>query len=72
MDIICKCGHGRKMHNPEVWKERRQYKINEYILEACYAEGTHQGISDYLCRCNQYVPDNLSFIETLAKQKGLI
>lgn len=58
MDIICKCGHNKKVH---------EHLRGNFV---CLCVGPYTSIND--CPCFEYVPDNLSHIENLAKEKGLI
>jgi hypothetical protein len=67
-DILCKCGHAKKDHERfsneycfGCWSKRWSEK---------YAHKFHDELDFKFCR--QYVPDNLTHIEYLAKEKGLI
>jgi hypothetical protein len=57
MDIVCRCGHLKKEH------------LDDGIFSDCLATYLDQKQD---CGCMQYVPDNLTHIEALAKERKLI
>jgi hypothetical protein len=60
-DILCKCGHRQEEHR--VWDDQ-----NRSFCGDC-------GIDPDLLPtefCVEYIPDNLTYIETEAKRKGLV
>lgn len=72
-DIPCTCGHSKKIHNPKNWKREPKVKVfANFKQDACYFLIRNGRIQPHLCDCFKYVPDNLSFIEKIAKKKGLV
>lgn len=57
MDILCKCGHSKKAHRFVMGQNQCELKDEDY---------------KWLDDCEDYVPDNLKTIETLAKKRKLI
>jgi hypothetical protein len=76
--ITCKCGHNKKEHKvPHIPKHSHTYSDEYFVIDACFAGKlayNKNGIKfrEWECACNQYIPDNLTHIEVLAKQKGLV
>lgn len=63
MDILCKCGHHQRQH----------LDMNGSVLRSrniCFFLGPSTSVND--CPCMDYSPDNLSYIEKLATERGLI
>jgi hypothetical protein len=61
IDIPCKCGHAFNVHKLGV------SGLSTYM---CMVAGPQTTVTD--CPCYKYMPDNLLYIEQLAKQKGLV
>jgi hypothetical protein len=57
LDILCRCGHAKKEH------------LDDGIFSDCLV--TYKAQKED-CGCMKYVPDNLSYIEDLAKERKLI
>jgi hypothetical protein len=58
MDIPCTCGHKQKLHG----------NLEPNVI-GCTFRPHKIGI---FCMCLKYSPDNLSYVENLAKRKGLV
>jgi hypothetical protein len=58
-DIICQCGHFKKEH------------LDDGIFSDCLWTYEGKGFGED-CNCMKYVPDNLSHIENLARERKLI
>jgi hypothetical protein len=75
MDILCRCGHGKEdhpkvgrmqIHAGTVWGD---YKI----CDGCFNNNRSRGIKQLgTVDCEKYIPDNLTYIERLAKARKLI
>ena len=75
--IICKCGHTPYYH----WQEDALGGIiiesdgtgpcHKFIRTGHFCEGCGDGPENY-CSCLFYSPDNLTTIEKIAKDKGLV
>lgn len=65
IDIICKCGHLESIHALKYLKSIQLTSFND-----CYYKMSADQM-DY-CDCKEYTPDNLSYIERLAKERNLI
>ena len=67
-NVLCKCGHLEKAHNPR----------NNIICIECFYAKLKLGkdpVNDtnfFVGECRIYNQDNLSYIEQLAKEKGLV
>jgi hypothetical protein len=66
IDIPCKCGHEYSKH----CAERFPHFYNKLIDNECYGESDRE--PDLLCACLNYIPDNLAYIEQVAKERGLL
>jgi hypothetical protein len=67
INIPCTCGHGLVQHFKEKYPSLAQ-PYNE--TNECY--GRDRTSPNLICECLNYVPDNLGYVEKLAKKKGLI
>ena len=70
-DILCKCGHSKSGHS-----RFGPHTMQDYQSCICWL-GRNRGLglkktNWRTCKCEQYQPDNLSHIEQVAKQKGLV
>jgi hypothetical protein len=67
-EIPCICGHLNKFHN--IWPTRFG---EEWCLVIINPDEPFNDLAEFKqCGCLKYTPDNLSYIEQLAKQKGLV
>jgi hypothetical protein len=62
-NFLCNCGHSKEMHNPIKW-EARKWSAHIFKQDACYAE--HPSFDDILCKCREFKPDNLRYLEQLS------
>lgn len=73
MDILCKCGHKKKEHkllvSPKVTNCVRCTHETMYDEKLAYTELYKTKMFQ---AWHNYIPDNLAYIETLAKERNLI
>jgi hypothetical protein len=67
IDFPCTCSHSKGMHNPIKWKNRKG-SAHCFKQDACYAEYYNFNDNDNLCKCREYKPDNLKYLEMLSEQ----
>lgn len=67
-DIICRCGHERENHPGE------HPTIKFQVCNDCFMRNlrANQGLNGIKNSCPKYIPDNLTHIEMLAAQRGLV
>lgn len=64
LDILCKCGHSFSQHQRE--------QDSSSCVCIVPSMGKSSDWEQWADKCMKYVPDNLTHIEQLAKQKGLV
>jgi hypothetical protein len=64
IDIPCICGHSKKAHKPNL-------SATDTMIVCKATKRSDNGSGMWADNCFKYVPDNLSYIEKIAKQKGL-
>jgi len=66
-EIPCKCGHSRELHP-------QNGKFPFIVCDGCFKRNRPNGFQQVNCKqeCVNYIPDNLMFIEQLAKVRGLV
>lgn len=67
MDILCKCEHEKKVHPPS------PCQLGTYrVCDGCFKANRINGVKQYgTFDCLQYVPDNLTHIEVLAREREI-
>lgn len=63
--MICKCGHLQSDHCPQKWAG-----IHSCTTTECNAQSLEH--NSLMCACLKFRPDNLMYVEHLAKEKNLL
>ena len=69
-ELICICGHSVSFHDINAWEQEhyRKYVRDYHIIGACYKQVINSQMRGDLCKCNNFKPDNLKYLEMKYEQ----
>jgi hypothetical protein len=70
MELLCKCGHRDKMHSTAEDALKYYNHVGRMCVE--YADYPDPDGSEEICKCNNFIADNLTSIEREAEKRNLV
>jgi hypothetical protein len=69
-DFLCNCGHRNKMHSSvedALFLYQHVGRMCYEYQDVCCINGKFYNSSEEICKCDNFIPDNLKYLEELNK-----